>query len=83
MLEARQVHQNFHNDQDHPDPAKQAKEARKKQQDQVCKRAENYLKSISSGPVDFFDEQGRSLKVTEKERQAKEREWRDYIDQNC
>ena len=47
-----------------------------------CQEAREYLKVID-GRVQFLDENGGMVKVTEEERRAKVQETQDFIAQNC
>lgn len=49
---------------------------------QYCKQAKKRLYDIS-GPVVFYDEHGKAMKVTEKERKRMEQKLRAEIDKNC
>ncbi len=56
--------------------------ANSKEYQQYCKEAKRRLRSIS-GPVVFYDEQGKQVKVTEKEREKREQELRNEIEKKC
>ena len=56
--------------------------ANSKQYQEYCKEAKRRLRNIS-GPVVFYDEQGKQVKVTEKEREKMEQELRIEIEKNC
>ncbi len=51
-------------------------------QQEYCKKAKKRLYDIS-GPVVFYDEQGKAVAVTEKERKRMEQKLRAEIDKNC
>lgn len=56
--------------------------ANSKEYQEYCKAAKQRLRDIS-GPVVFYDEQGKQVKVTEKEREKMEQELRNEIEKNC
>lgn len=49
---------------------------------EYCKQAKKRLYDIS-GPVVFYDEHGKAMKVTERERKRMEQKLRAEIDKNC
>ncbi|KZZ78926.1 hypothetical protein A3767_01755 [Oleiphilus sp. HI0133] len=49
---------------------------------EYCKQAKKRLYDIS-GPVVFYDENGKAMNVTERERKRMEQELRAEIDKNC
>ncbi len=49
---------------------------------QRCKKAKQYLHNID-GRVQFIDEQGKMVNVTEEERKARVLETRTFIQKNC
>ena len=47
-----------------------------------CRRARQYLRDIS-GPVNFLDDDGNVMKVTERERQQRQAEMEQYVKDHC
>lgn len=47
-----------------------------------CTEARQYLSDIS-GRVQFIDDDGKPVHVTEQERQAREKKWRAFVEQEC
>jgi uncharacterized protein YdaL len=47
-----------------------------------CAEAKNYLNKIS-GRVQFFDENGQPVNISETERQERAKEWQNVIKENC
>lgn len=61
----------------------QAQEIQKhNEQTKRCNKARQYLSDIS-GRVQFIDDDGKPIHVTETERQAREKEWKAVVEQEC
>ncbi|MDO3381393.1 DUF4124 domain-containing protein [Gilvimarinus algae] len=66
-----------------PSPAEQRQASEREQAlKEHCRKAREYLRAVS-GPVQFIDENGEMVDVSERERQERQAEMEAYVEKHC